>query len=86
MTSILDHFPSRADEFTPANIQQFTVLQIAKRLHDLPGVRKSTMFAERYSLADVLDAYRKAIEHKNPKSAFQEELEQLTHYNEDTEE
>jgi len=83
MTSILDQFPSRADEFTPTNIQQFTVLQIARQLNDLPGVRKSTMFAERYSLSDVLDAYRKAAEHKNPKSAFQEELEQLTHHNEE---
>jgi hypothetical protein len=78
MTSILDHISKASAKFEPATVQQFTVLQIARKLSDLDSLRASVMFMERNSLSTVLGAYRKAMSGPNPAASFQNQLRQLT--------
>jgi hypothetical protein len=56
---ILEHISKSLDHFSPTNIEQYTALQIARKLSDLSRLRNYLIAAERHPLSALIATYRK---------------------------
>lgn len=76
--SILDHFPLTPERFEPATVQQFTILEIARKLNDVGRLRTYLIAAEHHGLAAVISAYSGAIRQLDPRADFYNRVKQLS--------
>jgi hypothetical protein len=60
MSGILDQIRESVDHFGPANVVQFTVLQIARRLNDTLRLYEYLRAAESHGLVFLVEAYKGA--------------------------
>jgi hypothetical protein len=60
MSGILDQIRESVDHFAPANVVQFTVLQIARRLNDILRLYEYLRASEGHGLVFLIEAYKGA--------------------------
>jgi hypothetical protein len=62
----------------PIDVEQFTLLQMARSLNDLENIKTYFDAAERHGLAPVLTSYRKAVAEDDPLTGFHRSIQQLS--------
>jgi hypothetical protein len=60
MPGILEQIEKSIDRFTPENVTQFSALQIARKLNDIPRLHEYLIAADRYPLAALIGALKSA--------------------------
>jgi len=73
MSGILDRM-LQSQQFTPATVEGYIALQLAKRLGDEAAVRKYVHYLSQYKTERVLHHFRKARHESNPAQAFHSSL------------
>lgn len=56
---ILEQISKPLDRFAPTNLEQYTALQIARKLSDLARLRDYLIAAEHHPLSALIAAYKK---------------------------
>ena len=57
-------------QFTPASVEEYLALQLAKRLGDEPGVKRYIRYAEHYPARHLLHLLHQAKQESDPVNAF----------------
>lgn len=67
---ILDHFNPSPKVFRPASIEQYTILQIARRFNVGLPLKDYLLVAERHASSKLIKAYHRAARAEHPEKAF----------------
>lgn len=84
MSSILDSMMTKPQGFVPENVDEYTALQLARKLGDTDQVSKYRSLLDRHALPVIVEAFINAQQARLPTSevtaavAFEEELMALT--------